>query len=124
MRLTLQEHTCLQPPLLLTPDAAQVQKYLQLWKQLQVPELLGELAASLAASAQPKKGAAGMRSGAQGLLAVQRLVSGTAGCCAAASRACTGCGLKGRAVEQAARLQRRCSRHCTGRRQRCARSLR
>lgn len=66
----------------------QVHKLLKLWKQLQLPELLAELASSMkaataaaAAPAQAKKGGArALRGGKQGLLAVQRLVAGGVSC--------------------------------------------
>ena len=55
----------------------QVHKHLKLWKQLQVPELLGELdSRTAAAPAQARKNARALRSGMQGLLAVHRLVAG------------------------------------------------
>jgi hypothetical protein len=62
----------------------QVHKYLKLWKQLQLPELLGELASNqrpaAAAPALAKRGAKAQRSGAQGLLIVQRLRAGGSSC--------------------------------------------
>ena len=58
------------------PVAWQVRKYLQLWKKLQIPSLLGELSATSTAGGNAGDGIAGQTASSLGLLTVQRLIAG------------------------------------------------